>query len=98
MTGNGNMDISRIGDRRVREAIQKLSHKNQEVIFMRFWDLLTIEVIAQKMRLTWADTDRLIDCSLNLLKRVLLNDLKGRNINLINGDLKNGKHKRKKSD
>ena len=69
--------IPRISDSRVREAIDKLPFKNQEVIYWRYWDVLTIEEISNKLGLKWKETDRLIGESLRMLKEVFLNDFYG---------------------
>ena len=69
-------NVPRIDDRRVRMAINRLPYKNQEVIYMRFWDLLTIEEIAQSMRISWINANRLIDTSLAMLKKLLLSEFK----------------------
>ena len=59
----------------MRGAVKRLPYKNQELIYMRFWDLLTIEEIAQKICMSWADADRLIEKSLIMLKKIFLSDL-----------------------
>ena len=64
-----------IESHKIRMAIEKLPHKNQEVIFMRFWDLLTIEEMAQKLKLTWAQAHQLIERSMEMLKKNLLEGL-----------------------
>ena len=77
MTAKCSEGIPRIADSRVREAIDKLPFKNQEVIYWRYWDVLTIEEISTKLGMNWDKTDRIINKSLKMLKEVLHNDFYG---------------------
>ena len=75
MKSEHRMEVPGIESHKIRMAIEKLPHKNQEVIFMRFWDLLTIEEMAQKLELTWAQAHQIIERSMKMLKKILLEGL-----------------------
>ena len=70
-------DIPKIKDEKVREALDSLPEINQSVLLMRFWDYRTIDQIAKRKRMTWAQANRLIDESLIKLKRVLVKEYLG---------------------
>lgn len=63
-----------IHNQRLRMALERIPYKNQEVIYMRYWKLLTIEEIAQQLSISWAQANKLIDTSCNILKKIYLND------------------------
>ena len=73
-------NIPKIEDERVREAVETLPVINQQMIFMRFWNCLTIDEIAKRKKVTWAEADRLIDESMLKLKRLLLRDYLPKNL------------------
>ena len=73
-------NIPKIEDERVREAVETLPLINQQMIFMRFWNCLTIDEIAKRKKVTWAEADRLIDESMLKLKRLLLRDYLPKNL------------------
>ena len=58
---------------KLREAMCYLSHKQRSVIYMRFWDNMTINEISRHVGLSWKSTDQLIDSAVNHLRVRLLN-------------------------
>lgn len=52
----------------VRYYMGDLSPIELKAIFMRFWGPCTIAQVASELRLSWDDTDRLIDRTLARLK------------------------------
>ena len=50
------------------KSLNELTMQKQIAIQMRFWDLLTIEQIANRLHLTWDEADRLIETTLCELK------------------------------
>lgn len=50
------------------KSLLELTMQKQIAIQMRFWDLLTIEQIANRLHLTWDEADRLIETTLCELK------------------------------
>jgi DNA-directed RNA polymerase specialized sigma24 family protein len=46
------------------DAITRLSPQGQRAINLRFWENYTIEEISEKLRMSWDQTDQLIEKSL----------------------------------
>jgi DNA-directed RNA polymerase specialized sigma24 family protein len=52
-------------------ALTKLSPQGQRAINLRFWENYTIEEISETLRMTWDQTDKLIEKSLLELRERL---------------------------
>lgn len=53
------------------EALTRLSPEAQRAINLRFWENHTIEEIASKLRMSWEQTDQLIEKTLLELRELL---------------------------
>ena len=53
---------------RLFEALTSLSPSGQRAISLRFWEYYTIEEISKTLRISWDQTDKLIEKSLLELK------------------------------
>ncbi len=53
---------------KLREAMNYLSPKQRSVLYMRFWDNMTINEISRQIGQTWKMTDALIDSAVNHLR------------------------------
>ncbi len=50
------------------EALQSLDAVSQRAIYLRFWESLTIEEIASKLRMEWSEVDNLLNAALEILR------------------------------
>lgn len=52
----------------LKEALAYLSPKQRLIVYMRFWDNLTIQEIARYLGHSWSRTDMMIDEAINHLR------------------------------
>ena len=52
----------------LKEALAFLSPKQRLIIYLRFWDNMTIQEIARYIGHTWSSTDTMIDGAVNHLR------------------------------
>lgn len=57
---------------KLKEAMFYLSHKQRIVLYMRFWDNMTINEISRHIGMSWKSTDTFIDSAINHLRIRLL--------------------------
>lgn len=53
---------------KLREAMCYLSQKQRDVLYMRFWDNMSIQEISRHIGQSWKSTDTLIDSAVNHLR------------------------------
>lgn len=53
---------------RLSEALPKLEANERIAIYLRFWENLSIQEIAQFMKLSWHSVDQLINTALEFLR------------------------------
>jgi len=56
----------------LQKALLELSLVEQRMLFLRFWEPMTIEEIAKEMRMTWGEVDKGIDAALAALRERLI--------------------------
>lgn len=64
----------------VREALLKLDLRSQRAIYMRFWNLETIEDISKELGMTWDGADRCINQALESLRKFLPQEIRTKNL------------------
>ena len=52
----------------LQEALDYLSPKQRLVVYLRFWDNMTIQEIAKYIGHSWEATDKMIDFAINHLR------------------------------
>ena len=68
--------ISNKKKRVIRSMVSRLPDNKREAIRLRFWGYQTIDEVAKSLGITWADANRLIDESINDLRRLYFNSEK----------------------
>jgi len=63
---------SALESKELKRALSNLPPKTQRLIYLRFWENMTIEEIAIEMRLTWDEADRAITVALANLRESML--------------------------
>lgn len=56
----------------LQKALLNLSLPSQRMLFLRFWESMTIEEIADEMRMTWDAADLAINNALAALRKNML--------------------------
>ena len=65
---NNIIKITHPGLPRLSEALSKLEANERIAIYLRFWENLSIQEIAQFMKLSWDSVDQLISAALEFLR------------------------------
>ncbi len=52
----------------LREALAFLSPKQRLIVYLRFWDNMTIQEIARYIGQSWSTTDKMLDGAINHLR------------------------------
>lgn len=63
---------SALESKELKKALSTLSQKVQRLIYLRFWEAMTIEEIANEMRMTWDEADQAITAALANLRESML--------------------------
>ena len=58
----------------LKQVVLKLDYSAQRLIYLRFWECMTIEEISKEVRMTWDETDKAIDRALLDLRKNLLRE------------------------
>ena len=61
-------------------SIKELTPKERQAIFLRFWEPFTIAEVAQRMSLTWDQTDDLIDIAVGKIREIFRQRLQNTNL------------------
>gem|GEM_PF-5968216 len=56
----------------LKQALSGLPQKTQRLIYLRFWESMTIEEIADEMRVTWDEADHALTEALTNLRESML--------------------------
>lgn len=59
------------------KALTTLDEKERKAIFLRFWNPSSIQEISKILKMSWSDTDRLIETTLRKLKQKIMELEKG---------------------
>ena len=70
-----NFKIPEIDEQTVRDALDALPANHHKAVYLRYYESLLIEEIANKMKISWATANRLIDQGLLMMKKTLLAQL-----------------------
>jgi DNA-directed RNA polymerase specialized sigma24 family protein len=60
-----------VANSELREALMKLDEQTQRVIYLRYWEMHTIEEIACELRMKWDTADKIISSSLLTMRECL---------------------------
>lgn len=61
----------------LQKALSGLEENERKVIFLRFWNPLSIFEISKILKISWQETDQLIEATLQKLKLTILKLEKG---------------------
>lgn len=57
----------------LQKALLSLSLPAQRMIYLRFWERMTIEEISTELQMTWDTADKAIDAAILALRKGMLN-------------------------
>lgn len=64
------------------KALELLDERERKAIFLRFWKPCSILEISKTLKMSWEDTDKFIEVTLQKLKNEILKSEVGKNENI----------------
>jgi len=71
---NKHVNFSKEKIEKIQRAVVYLTEKQRQLIYLRFWENMSINQVASRAGLSLAATDYAIDCAVSHLKRILIED------------------------